>query len=169
MECMGKGALGMTRRQVVALGAAAAASLALGGCAPQGSPSGTAGAQGPLSFAAGTYTGAAEGRGGLVTVEVTFGESSIEAVTVVDHAETSFISDMALEELPKRIVEYQSTGLDAITGATVTSMAVKADVEDAARQAQAAQGQARAATGTVRPFGRLQMVAELHGRAPLGQ
>ena len=41
--------------------------------------------------------------------------------------------------------------------------------EDAARQAQAAQGQARAATGTVRPFGRLQMVAELHGRAPLGQ
>ena len=135
MECMEKGALGMTRRQVVALGAATAAALALGGCAPQSPSPATGGGKSALSFTPGVYAGAAEGRGGLVTVEVAFGENAIEAVTVIDHAETSFISDMALEELPARIVEHQSTGLDAITGATVTSMAIKAAVEDAARQA----------------------------------
>ena len=97
MECMEKGALGMTRRQVVALGAATAAALALGGCAPQSPSPATGGGKSALSFTPGVYAGAAEGRGGLVTVEVAFGENAIEAVTVIDHAETSFISDMALK------------------------------------------------------------------------
>jgi len=128
----------LTRRQVVVMGAMGAMALALGGCAPQEQQLRTSGegrGKEALSFTAGTYTGTAEGRGGALTVEVTFGENAIESVKVIEHAETAFISDMALEELPARIVEYQSTGLDAITGATVTSMAVKAAVEDAARQA----------------------------------
>lgn len=126
---------GLTRRQVVVMGAMGAAALALGGCAPQGSPHGADGAKKALSFMAGTYTGMAEGRGGLVTVEATFSESALTAVKVIDHAETAFISDMALEKLPAQMVELQSTGLDAITGATMTSMALKGAVEDAARQA----------------------------------
>lgn len=125
----------LTRRQLVLMGAAGAMTLVLGGCAPRRPSAASTGSGDALSFAAGTYTGMGEGRGGAITVEVTFSDSAIETISVVDHAETRYVSDVALEELPTRMVEYQSTGLDAITGATMTSMGIKAAVEDAARQA----------------------------------
>lgn len=125
----------LSRRQLILMGAAGAMTLMLGGCAPQSPSLGASGAKSALAFTAGTYTGTAEGRGGVMTVEATFSENAIEAVRVVDHAETCYVSDVALEKLPTQIVEYQSTGLDAITGATMTSMGITAAVEDAAKQA----------------------------------
>ncbi|MCI8425550.1 MAG: FAD-dependent oxidoreductase [Adlercreutzia sp.] len=125
----------MTRRHMVLMGAVGAMALALGGCAPQPPSAGGAGGQKALSFTAGTYTGTAEGRGGVMAVEVTFTGSAIEAVRVVEHAETRYVSDVALEKLPAQIVEYQSTSLDTITGATMTSMGITGAVEDAAKQA----------------------------------
>lgn len=130
------GAAPFTRRQIVVMGALGAMTLALGGCAPRTDAAGAAGSN-AQAFTAGTYTGTGEGRAAKITVEVTFSSDKIESVAVVDHGETVFISDAALEELPARIVEYQSTGLDAITGATMTSMGVIAAVEDAAQQAGA--------------------------------
>ncbi|MEY8459555.1 FAD-dependent oxidoreductase [Eggerthellaceae bacterium 24-137] len=125
----------LTRRQLVLMGAAGAMTLMLGGCAPQRPSTTASGAKDALSFEAGTYTGVGEGRGGAIMAEVTFSENAIEAISIVDHAETRYVSDVAIEELPTRIMEYQSTGLDAITGATMTSMGIKAAVEDAAHQA----------------------------------
>ena len=89
------------------------------------------------AFKPGTYTGVGQGKGGPVTVETTFDEGSILSVEVVDHSETPWISEAALTELPARIVETQSLGIDGETGATITSAAVLAAVADCAEQAQA--------------------------------
>ena len=86
-------------------------------------------------YTAGTYTAAAKGNNGDVTVEVTFSDSAIESVTVIEHGETPGISDGALEKIPAQITEQQSLNIDAVTGATNTSKAILAAVEDCVNQA----------------------------------
>lgn len=57
-------------------------------------------------------------------VKVTLSEKAIEAVEVVSQSETQGVSDAALKEIPAKIVEKQSIGIDAVTGATRTSTAI---------------------------------------------
>lgn len=75
-------------------------------------------------YTAGTYEGSAEGRNGLVTVEVTVSESQIESVMIVQQEETVGIADTALEEIPQAIVTAQGTEVETISGATITSNAI---------------------------------------------
>ena len=79
----------------------------------------------------GTYTGSANGMGGAVKVSVTVQDGKITAVEVLEHQETPGISDPALEKIPAAIVEAQSTDVDAVASATVTSNAIKGAVEAA--------------------------------------
>ena len=92
---------------------------------------------GEISYTAGTYTGTADGRGGPMTVDVTVSDSAIESITVKDHLETLGIADLPLEQIPADIVEYQSLGVDTISGATLTSYGVINAVADALEQAGA--------------------------------
>ncbi|QUH25526.1 flavocytochrome c [Serpentinicella alkaliphila] len=57
-------------------------------------------------------------------VKVTLSDTSIKAVEVVSHSETPNVSDVALKEIPKNIIEKQSIGIDTISGATMTSSAI---------------------------------------------
>lgn len=57
-------------------------------------------------------------------VKVTLSEKAIEAVEVVSQSETQGVSDAALKEIPAKIVEKQSIGIDVVTGATRTSSAI---------------------------------------------
>lgn len=77
-----------------------------------------------LLYKAGTYTGSAQGMNGEVVVEVEVSDDAILSVKITDEKETDGISDPAIETLPVEIVEYQSLGLDTITGCTVTSTAI---------------------------------------------
>ena len=70
-----------------------------------------------------------------MTVEVKFDSESILSVTILDQNETERVSGRALEEIPERIVEAQTSEVDAITSATVTSDAIKTAVTDCIRQA----------------------------------
>lgn len=88
-------------------------------------------------YTAGTYTGTAPGRNGDITVQVTFSEDAITAVEVTDHKETEGIADPALERIPEDIVTYQSLGVDAIAGCTITSEALIEAVAAAAAEAGA--------------------------------
>lgn len=88
-----------------------------------------------LSFEAGTYTGIGTGKNGNVEVEVEFSSKEIVSVKVVNHSETEGIADAAIEGLPEKIVSSQSTGVDAISGATMMSDAIKQAVEDCVVQA----------------------------------
>lgn len=83
----------------------------------------------------GTFTGTGSGRNGEITVELTVKAGKLATVNVVRHGETAGISDAALARVPAEIVAQQSTAVDAVTGATMTSEGIKAAVADAIRQA----------------------------------
>ena len=78
-----------------------------------------------------TLTGQAEGFGGTIQVRVTRANEQLTAVEVIEHQETEGIADQALEQMPRRIVEANSPEADAVSGATVTSNAIKEAVRNA--------------------------------------
>ena len=86
-------------------------------------------------YKAGTYSASADGRNGLVNVAVTFSDTAITKIEITGHAETAGISDAAFETIPAAIVEYQSLGVDAVSGATLTSDAIVNAVADCVKQA----------------------------------
>ncbi len=83
----------------------------------------------------GTYTASAQGNNGPVEVSVTFSEDAITEITIGAHGETSGLSDPAFEKIPAAIVQYQSLGVDTISGATNTSNAILDAVADCVAQA----------------------------------
>ena len=88
-----------------------------------------------IAFTPGTYEGTAAGYNGDVVLSVTFSEDAIEAIEVVSSAETEHVGDVAYDILFPEIIEYTSTGVDAVSGATFTSRAVFGAVNAAAEQA----------------------------------
>ncbi len=109
------------------LGALLAVSMA--GCA--GADAGAAEEEG--KFTAGTYSATAEGFGGPVTVTVTTDGKTITDVKIEGDKETPNVGGAALEKLASEIIEAASDQIDTVSGATVTSTAVK----EAAAQALA--------------------------------
>ena len=87
------------------------------------------------TYTPGTYTGVGAGKNGDITVEVTFSADKIERITVVSHSETPSLSDAAIANIPTQIVEAQSLGVDAVSGATYTSNGIVDAVADAVKQA----------------------------------
>ena len=87
------------------------------------------------TYTPGTYTGVGAGKNGDITVEVTFSAKKIERITVVSHSETPSLSDAAIANIPTQIVEFQSLGVDAVSGATYTSNGIVEAVADAVKQA----------------------------------
>ena len=85
----------------------------------------------------GAYTASAQGHNGPVTVEVTFSAATITDVRVTQQSETPGIADAALETIPTDIVAHQSTAVDTLSGATLTSQAILTAVEECIRQAGA--------------------------------
>lgn len=84
----------------------------------------------------GTYQAAATGYMGAVTVAVTVDESSIKNIEIVECTEEpKMIADAALPQLIADVMAYQTVNVDAVSGATFTSMAFKNAVTDALKQA----------------------------------
>ena len=92
-----------------------------------------------------TVTGKGAGIGGDVVVEVVTDGENIYAVTVVEQNETPGIGSVAAEKLPGAIVEANSIEVDGITGATVTSTAIKTAVTEALASLNAAPAEEEAA------------------------
>lgn len=84
-----------------------------------------------IQFTAGTYAGEANGTGGPVKVEVTVSSDKIESIKIVDDNESAGIGEQVFEALPNKIIETQSLSVDSISGATITSAAVKLAVTKA--------------------------------------
>ena len=60
---------------------------------------------------------------GEMTLEATFQDNRIEAISVPAYTDTQVIGGIAFEELSKAVVENQSTAVDVLSGATVSSRA----------------------------------------------
>lgn len=83
----------------------------------------------------GVYEASAQGKMGPVKVKVVVEGGRIKSVDVVEHNETPFLSDAAISEVPAAIVAAQSADVDSVTGATVTSDAIKDAVRAALKGA----------------------------------
>lgn len=107
----------------------------MAGCTNETAPSETPSTAPAGAYTAGTYTGTADGNNGPVTVEVTVSDTAITKVEVTEQAETESIATPALERIPQAIVDNQSLGIDAVTGATNTSNAILTAVAAAITEA----------------------------------
>ena len=87
-------------------------------------------------FTPGTYTGTATGMASDVTVTITVDETSILSAVVDSSGETAEIGAAAQDTLAEQIMAVQSQEIDGVTGATVTSDAVRRACEDALAQAK---------------------------------
>ena len=76
-------------------------------------------------------TGEAEGYGGKLKVSVTMNGTDITEVNVIEHSETPGVGTRAIDALPEKIVQADSVDVDSISGATVTSEAIKQAVGQA--------------------------------------
>ncbi|HHV07504.1 MAG TPA: FMN-binding protein [Firmicutes bacterium] len=92
-----------------------------------------AGAKG--KYTPGVYMAEAKGHNGVIEVEVTLSDSAITEVKVVSHSETSGVGDIALDRVSKSIVDKQTLAIDSISGASYSSRAILAAVEDCVTQA----------------------------------
>ena len=74
------------------------------------------------------------GFGGDIELEVIADEEKLYAVNVLSNSETQGIGSKAIEALPALMVEQQSFNVDGITGATVSSTALRTGVEQAIKE-----------------------------------
>ena len=73
----------------------------------------------------------AAGKNGPIVLEVTTDGKNIADVKVLESSETVGVGAVAVEWLPGRIVEANAVDIDGITGATITSDAIKSAVREA--------------------------------------
>ncbi len=106
---------------------------------------------GTEAVAGASLTGTANGFGGEVSVTVTMDGSKIADVVATGSSETQGIGSNAIEQLPAKIVEANSTDVEVISGATVTSNAIIEAVNNALASNSAAGG--ASLTGTAEGFG----------------
>ena len=90
---------------------------------------------GANGYKAGEYTGTGQGNNGEIKVKVTFSDTAIESVEVVEHSESAGICEPAMEQIPQEIVDAQTYNVDAVSGATMSSKGIMAAVKDAMEQA----------------------------------
>ena len=106
------------RKRIAAFALASVMALSLIGCGGKSNSASSAGVSGD-------FTGTAKGMGGDVTVTLTLTDSKITGCTAEGVDETQGIGTLALDQLPGQIAETGSIAVDGVTGATITSDAIK--------------------------------------------
>ena len=106
------------RKRIAALALASVMALSLIGCGGKSNSASSAGVSGD-------FTGTAKGMGGDVTVTLTLTDSKITGCTAEGVDENQGIGTLALDQLPGQIAETGSIAVDGVTGATITSDAIK--------------------------------------------
>ena len=120
-------------RKFFALALALVMALSLAACGGSGD-SGSGG--GDASGKAGTYEGVGEGRNGDITVNVTLDDAgAITAIEVVSQEETEGVGTPAFDALIPVMVEQNTSEVDGLAGATLTSDGLKQAVADALSKA----------------------------------
>lgn len=87
------------------------------------------------NYKPGTYEATAKGMDN-VTVKVTFSETEITDVVIEGPGETVGIGDKAIAEMPAQIIAAQSADVDGVSGASITSSAIRQAVSDCIANAQ---------------------------------
>ncbi|MCR5793837.1 MAG: flavocytochrome c [Solobacterium sp.] len=121
-------------------GGSAAGSSAASGAGSEAAGSEAAGSEAATLFKAGTYEADAAGFGGADTpihVAVTVSDNAIESIDYTCDGETPTVGGLAVPQLAEKVVKAQSTKIDAISGATISSNGFFTAVNDCITQAGA--------------------------------
>lgn len=89
----------------------------------------------------GTYSAKVNGHNAPMTVTVKIVNHKIDSIDTSKNLETIGVGKLALGKLSKRMVETQSVNVDNVTGATLSSFAIKKGVRDCLTQAGAAKNE----------------------------
>ncbi len=92
-------------------------------------------AAGETLYTPGTYTATAYGNLSDITLQCTFSETKLESVEILSQDETPILFGQVENDLIPAIIENQAGGVDAVTGATNSSRAVKEAIADCVAQA----------------------------------
>lgn len=120
----------MKRNFVKSISAALCAVVMFTGCAQKSVNSGNE------TYNPGKYEAEAKGFGGQIKVEVEVDSNKILNVTIKEASETDGIGSKAVESLPALIVEKNSVEIDNVSGATVSSEAIKQAAQAALSKAK---------------------------------
>ncbi|MBO4508120.1 MAG: FMN-binding protein [Spirochaetaceae bacterium] len=72
----------------------------------------------------GTFLGTARGRNNNISVKVNIAGGKLSSIVVAQQEETEEVASIAIEKIPIAIVNAQSTEVDVVSGATMTSKAI---------------------------------------------
>ena len=109
------------KKSVSALAMAAVIAVSLFGYGCGAKPASTSSDAG----VSGDFTGTAKGFGGDVSVTLTLTDSAITGCTAEGKDETEGVGSQAIAKMPGEIAENGSIAVDGVSGATVTSTAIK--------------------------------------------
>ena len=87
------------------------------------------------TYVPGTYTYKVNAHNAAMTVAVTVSKHKIEKIDWSKNLETIGVGRVALDIVSKKILDHQSVGVDAVTGATISSFALMQGVKDCLKQA----------------------------------
>ena len=79
----------------------------------------------------GVYTGRAAGMYDEIVVEITVADNELTDIKLVEDGETDYLADPAFEKLKERVLTEQTTGVDIVSGATMTSRGFLAAIGNA--------------------------------------
>ena len=129
----------ISRKSFLKLASAAAMSgITAGALAACNAASGsTAASSAAAKYTPGTYTATAKGMSDI-TMTATFSETAITDIQLDLSGETDSIGQAAKDDLIKQLLEAQNSTIDGVSGATITSDAVKQCMNDCITQAMAA-------------------------------
>jgi len=82
----------------------------------------------------GVFEGEGKGKYGTFKVSVTLENSEIKKIEVTENHDSGFTAPV-IDQLFSEIIASNSTDVDAVSGATLTSMAIKSSVNDAIKKA----------------------------------
>lgn len=87
------------------------------------------------TWADGVYTEEAEGRNGDFDVTVTISGGVMTDISIGENSETEDIGTQAIEQLPEAMLSEQTYDVDGVSGATITSDAIKEAVAECLEEA----------------------------------
>ena len=90
-----------------------------------------------VKYKAGTYSGTGQGMNGPVVLDVTFSDNAITDIKVNTSSETPHVGTPAYDIMFADAIAANGSGVDVVSGATFTSVAVRNALNDAAQKAGA--------------------------------
>ena len=101
------------------------------GSGTTGETTGVAEESGGPGGADGVYEGQSAGYGGPIVARVTIRSGAIENIEVTGDSETEGLGSVAVETLPGKMLEERTIQVDGVSGATISSNAIKKAVKAA--------------------------------------